>query len=139
MKEQLQIENTPESWKVLQQLIEGLGEGSFTVTVTNAKTRTGKQQACIEVYCRQVAERLADAGFDFRQAVTLPIVPTQALVKDQIWRAIQTAILPGKTSTTQLETDEVSQVYERMNLATADRFKFSVPFPSIESLSRRSM
>lgn len=53
-------------------------------------------------------------------------------VKALIWKPIQEAVI-GKQSTTKLTTKEVSEIYDVLNKALAERLGIHVPFPSIES------
>jgi len=61
---------------------------------------------------------------------------TETAVKEGIWKPIQHA-LTEKTSTTELTTAEVNQVYEAVEDALASRLSpwEPVPFPSEESMS----
>lgn len=99
-----------------------------------ARQRTDQQRKAIEVYCRNLADALNDAGLDqravmanMRDGVSLPW--SQERVKDVLWREIQIAML-GKKSTTGLTTTELSAVYEPLNRWTAQTLGVSVPFPS---------
>ena len=55
---------------------------------------------------------------------------TMDSVKDVIWRSIQLAMYPDKASTTQLETHEVSKVYEQIARHMASKFNINQPFPN---------
>lgn len=95
-------------------------------------TRTSKQQAAIEVYCRLLAEALNEAGYDmiafpWREGVEVPW--SQATVKDKLWRPLQEVVL-GKKSTTKLDKPEVNEIYEILARDMARRCGVSVPFPS---------
>jgi len=97
------------------------------------KQRTDQQRKAIEVFCRNLAKTLNDAGLDqraviqhFKEGVEIPW--SQDAVKDSIWRIIQQAMVK-KESTVDLEPKEVSQVYEVVNRFTAENFGVSVPFP----------
>lgn len=101
--------------------------------VRRAKQRTDQQRKSIEVYCRELATALNDAGLDqravlaqMREGVEIPW--NQDTVKDTLWRRIQVAIL-GKESTTKLNADEVSRVYDVLNRWTGQTFGVSVQFP----------
>lgn len=101
--------------------------------VRRAKQRTDQQRKAIEVYCRELATALNDAGLDqravlaqMREGVEIPW--QQETVKDTLWRRIQVAIL-GKESTTKLNADEVSRVYDTLNRWTGSTFGVSVQFP----------
>ena len=101
--------------------------------VRRAKQRTDQQRKAIEVFCRELATVLNDAGLDqravlaqMREGVEIPW--SQDTVKDTLWRRIQIAIL-GKESTTKLDADEVSRVYDTLNRWTGTTFGISVQFP----------
>lgn len=97
-----------------------------------AKQRTDQQRKAIEVYCRDLAYTLNRAGLDqrkvfaaMREGVDIPW--RQESVKDSLWRPIQIAIL-GKESTTKLNADEVTRVYDTLNRWTGTTFGISVQF-----------
>ena len=101
--------------------------------VRRAKQRTDQQRKAIEVYCRELATVLNDSGLDQRAVLAkmkegVEIPWSQDTVKDTLWRRIQVAIL-GKESTTKLNADEVSRVYDVLNRWTGTTFGISVPFP----------
>lgn len=95
--------------------------------------RTNQQRKAVEVYCRELAKALNEAGLDQREVFSrmkegAEIPWSQDTVKENIWKQIQSAMLM-KDSTTDLETVEVSQVYEVVNRFTASRLGVSVRFP----------
>ena len=97
---------------------------------------TEQQQKAIEVYCRLLGEALNDAGFDMKQffAVKEVSIPwSQERVKDLIWRQIQ-QVMFGKKSTTQLNTVEVSEIYDVVQRHIAENFGIHVSFPSDDQL-----
>jgi len=71
---------------------------------------TSQQNKAIHAYCDDIARALAASGHDMQQVVTLPIEPTGALVKEIIWRPVQTALF-NKKSVTQLKMHDVDDVY----------------------------
>ena len=94
--------------------------------------RTGQQQKAIEVFCNALAETLNDHGFEMKavMAVKTADVPwNQERVKDLLWRPIQEAMF-NETSTTKLETDQVSKVHEVLNRHIAQNFGISISFPT---------
>jgi len=98
--------------------------------------RTPSQQASIEIYCRELAIALNDAGFEIKKVMEVKQIDipwTQQTCKELLWKPLQKAYL-DKPSTTALTTGEVSQVYEVLNRHIAQNFGVSVPFPCDESL-----
>ena len=98
------------------------------------KQRTSKQQAAIEVYCRELAGAMNDAGFDmttfpYREGFKLKW--TQESVKQTFWKPTQRHLF-GKKSSTQLNTSEVSEVYEAVDLGISQNTGVSIEFPHRE-------
>lgn len=97
--------------------------------------RTLKQNASLHKYLRELAEAMADAGYDMREAIHVPIRPTPENVKETMWRAVQRAMFPGVESTTQLTTVQMQEVYKQLDYFTGERFGIHVEWPCEESLS----
>ena len=99
------------------------------------KVRTEKQQAAIEIYCRNLARVLCDAGLTMQVALTkifkgLEVTPTQERVKEDMFKPVMGALY-DKKSTTELKTHEVSGVVNNLNMAAARRLGVvPPPFPS---------
>lgn len=101
--------------------------------------RTDQQQKALEVFFRELAEALNDAGFEMKEVLAVKEVDipwTQDLVKNVLWRPIQEAMLE-KHSTTQLEINEVSRVYDVLDRHISSHFGVHVPFPSEEELAQK--
>ena len=102
---------------------------------TDAQLRTEQQRKAIEVYCREMANAINDAGYEFtafierkkQRGVETPW--SQALFKDEVWRPVQQAYLK-KQSTTRLRPDEVTKVYEIVNAKMAEVAGVSMNFPN---------
>ena len=95
---------------------------------THATSRTLAQNRALHMYCQMVADDMNAAGYDAQKVISLPIQLTAAIVKDQIFRPIMTALIE-KESTTELDTKEVNQVVENMQRALAQKFGITTPFP----------
>jgi len=95
--------------------------------------RTPKQQASIELFCKQGAEAFNEAGITRQEAIeliTLELPWSQESFKELVWRTMQKAKGWGD-KTSELETEQVEPVYEWCNLFTG-KFGISVKFPSDE-------
>ena len=95
--------------------------------------RTHQQQKAIEVYCRELAKAMNDAGLDQRAVFELmkegfQVPWTQETVKDNLFRPIVQA-KTGQSSTTGLERSQVTEIYETLNRFTGERLGLSMPFP----------
>ena len=98
-------------------------------------TRTTKQNSALHLFLRKLADALNDAGLDMK-AVLKPEVEipwSGDTAKENLWKPVQMAML-GKESTKDLDTVEVSQVYDTLNRHIASKFGVSVPFPEIYRL-----
>ena len=109
------------------------------VSVKSAKARTLTQNASIHKYCELLADAFNDAGLDMQtvlaEGTSIPWSETK--VKEDIWRTVQIP-LTGKKSTKDLETFEVSQVYDVVNRHISQTFGVFVPFPSKNEMIAKS-
>ena len=99
------------------------------------KLRTLAQNKAMHLWFTMLADEFSDAGLDMKKVLKpeIDIKWTPEAVKEYIWKPVQEAMLIKK-STTELNTDEITKVYEVINRHTAEKHGISVPFPSIESL-----
>ena len=126
---------------IRQSYAESNGDISVQVKM-NAKHRTNLQKDCIWLYSELMAQALNEAGWDHKtfidhiasQGVETPW--TKDLFMDEVWRRFQGAYFPetilksGKPSTSKLTREQVSKIYENINLRMAELSGISVPFPS---------
>ena len=96
--------------------------------------RSIPQNRAMHLYFKMVAQALNDAGIDttnfFKEGFTLPF--TEHIVKDSLWLPLMEAVTK-KTSTAKLKKEEVTKIYEHLNLKLAER-GIVVPFPSNDSM-----
>ena len=94
--------------------------------------RTTLQNKAIHKYCSLLAEDFNNAGLDMLTVLKVKSSTswTMLSVKDVIWRSIQEAMFPEKTSTTQLETGEVGQVYQQIAKHLSENFNITQSFPN---------
>lgn len=94
--------------------------------------RTFLQNKAIHKYCALLAEAFNNAGLDMLAVLKVKKVSvswTMISVKETLWKPIQMAIF-NKESTTQLETHEVSQVYEQLARHLSENLNVNQSFPS---------
>lgn len=105
------------------------------ITIATGKQRSKKQQAALEIWCRQVSEALNDAGLDQRKflkpSIAIPWDDRGRSFKDLVWRPVQRAIT-GRDSTTEPERSEYPKIYEIINMHMASEHGISVPWPEKE-------
>ena len=106
----------------------------ITVTLSTGQQRTLTQNAALHKFCALLADKLNEAGLDMRQVLKPEIeIPwTPASTKEHLWRPIQQSQFV-KQSTTELNRQEVSEVYETLMRHLSQKFGLYVPFPSQES------
>jgi len=97
--------------------------------------RTSQQNKALHLYCQMVADEMNAAGYDFQQAITLPVKMTGELVKEYMFKRIMSVMYSDKESTTELSKTEIQEVYEAMNAATAQKFGVSMNWPSDDALA----
>jgi hypothetical protein len=85
-----------------------------------------------------MAEDLTNAGYTLQVVCKLPIKLTQDNFKENVVKPVMKALHPDKTSTTELTTIELTEVYDAVNLAIGEKFGVSRLFPSEEDFAKRS-
>ncbi len=105
--------------------------------MTNEKQRTTLQNNSLHKWAELVAIQLDDSGYDMREVVSMPIQPTKENVKANIIHRVMEALFPEVKSTKDLSTEQIQQVYNVTDRFLGERFGVHVPWPSIESMSRR--
>jgi len=97
--------------------------------------RTTKQNNAMHKYFTMLADTLNDAGLDQRKVMKPSFFLSWSLssVKKNLWGQIMEP-LTGKTKTSELERNEVSEVYELLSRNLAEKFGVLVDFPSKDRL-----
>ena len=118
-----------EEWKINQ---------SVTVEWSIGKKRTNAQNNALQVYCKQLAEAFCDRGLDMKKVLKeeYDIPWTGDSVREHLWKPLQKAMIQKK-STTKANTNEYSKVYDVLNRHFANKYGFSVPFPSRENYENK--
>ena len=106
----------------------------MTETADEKLKRTIQQNKSMHRYFRLLAEALNDAGLDARKTLKpgVDIPWTPEMVKDLLFRPIMKA-MTGKSSTTQMDTVDPSQVHAVLDLHTSERFGITISWPSEEN------
>lgn len=112
-----------------------LKDGIYQVKLSNMDLRTLTQNRAFHLYFTMVAVQLNNSGLYINKLIKEEKYKADVdwsgnLVKEQLWKPIQNAIL-DKKSTTQLEKAEVDRVYNTLNRYLS-RMGISVPFPNRE-------
>ena len=132
------VTNYNDSMKVIQEIRGKQTSGKpFTVEILDGleAKRSIPQNSGLHVYCRELALRLNESGYDMRkvlkQGVDIPW--DEKAVKKHLWKPVQKAML-NTESTTELTRKQVSEVYEVLNRHLAEKFGVSMPFPHREEV-----
>lgn len=98
----------------------------LSVRIKSGKTRTSRQQAALEVWCKTVADYFNEAGVtrEVKSSIykdgALETSWAQHSVKDEIWRVMQRAIVK-KESSAELTTQEIGRVYDQIVLSLGQK------------------
>ena len=103
------------------------------VTEMKAKPRSNAQNASLYKWERMLAEALNDSGIPFGEVVLkLPLDFTQQNIHALIIHPLMQALYPSKTSTAQLSTTEIQDLYLRADKIISERTTVTIPWPSDE-------
>ncbi len=98
--------------------------------------RSGQQNKSLYKWERTLAKTLNDGGIPFGDVVIkLPREFTQENIHALIIHPLMTALYPDKTSTSQLSTVEIQDIYIRADQIISERTGVTLPWPSEETLS----
>ena len=103
------------------------------------KQRTESQNKALHLYFTQLAEMLNDAGLDMRKVLkpSISIPWTPQTIKENLWKPVMEFQLQ-KSSTTEMTTKDIDEVYDVINRHLGEQFGISIEFPSQESLINNS-
>ena len=96
--------------------------------------RTTKQNSAMHKYFTMLADELNNAGLDMKKVLkpSVSIPWTLDSVKTYLWGAIMQA-LTGKEHTSDLDRNEIDEVYMALSRHMAEKFGVMVEFPSKEN------
>ena len=97
------------------------------------KRLTRSQQNSMWLFFQNLADTLNAAGYDMKKTLKHDVeIPwTKQSVHDHLWVPIQTAMI-GKSSTTEMNTVEPSEIYEVLNRHLGEKMGVFVKWPSYE-------
>lgn len=121
--------------KLEKDKLDKLKNGIYEVKLSNIDLRSLAQNRAFHLYFNMVAVQLNNSGLYINKLIKenkykADIDWSGNLVKENLWKPIQNAIL-DKKSTTQLEKSEVDRVYNTLNRYLSN-MGISVPFPNAE-------
>jgi len=101
----------------------------------NYPKSTNLQKACLHIWFRQIAKALNDSGMTIRQAIKankirLDVPWTEETVKMLFCeRSYLPSMYPKVNSLKELNTEQITKLYEAMNHGIGQEFGISLPFP----------
>ena len=92
--------------------------------------RTLPQNKALHLYFRQLADELNGAGFDIQKTMKKDFhIPwNERTIKELIWHKVQ-EVMTDKTSTADLSTKEINDIYQVVTRHLAQTTGVSVAFP----------
>ena len=98
--------------------------------------RTLTQNRAIHLYCNLLAKKFNASGLDMKTVLkpSVEIPWSQDTVKEQLFKVVMNAMFPEIESTKDLDSKQVSEVYETLNRHTAAKLGVSLAFPNREDL-----
>ena len=103
------------------------------------KQRTELQNRSLHLYFTQLAEELNNSGYDMKKVLkpSVDIPWNSKSIKEFLFRPIM-KIQTGKSSTTELTTKEIDEIYDVINRHIGEKFGIHVEWPSLDSLINKS-
>jgi hypothetical protein len=121
--------------KVLEDWRDTIDDPNAIKTEINMQ-RSNQQNASLYKWERELAKTLNDGGIPFGDVVIkLPREFTQENIHALVIHPLLMALYPDKTSTSQLSTTEIQDIYLRADKVISERTGVSIEWPSLESMS----
>jgi len=109
--------------------ISKMADGAvYEVDIKNFDMRTLKQNRALHKFFTMVSETMNNRGLTPKKVIKIDLEWTPTAVKEMLWRPVQESVL-NKKSTTKLKKEEITKVYDILNMAFGERLGFNVAFP----------
>lgn len=110
---------------------------------TDKGIRTMLQNASLHLYFQWLCTALNAAGWDMKAVLMAisknPCIPwSPSAIKERLWRPVQKNTY-NTDSTTQLDKDQVTVIYEALNFVTASKFGIGIVFPNKQDLLEKKL
>lgn len=90
---------------------------------------TPQQRKALHLWFELMSDDLSGAGYSVQQVCTLPIAWTKGNFKENIFKPVMKAMYPDKVSTEELNTTELTAVYEQVNQIISEKWGVGHQFP----------
>lgn len=115
-----------------QEMPEGFNDGKYEIDIRNMDYRSNLQNSAIHLYCDMVAKQLNSQNLSIVNVIKPDTPWTMMQVKEMLWKPVLKA-LRHKDSTTKMDKQEITIVYDTINKILGERFGIHIPFPSIDT------
>jgi hypothetical protein len=101
-------------------------------------TRTGQQNKSLHLWLSRLADELNASGQSLGDGITIkvPVRFTGDNLKENCLKPLMCARHPDKTSTTELTTKQIQDLYMELDQVIAERSGCHVEWPSLEEMSQ---
>ena len=127
------VVNSDNALKMFVEHITNLYQEKKYVTLKwkAGKTRTTQQNNALHVYCRLMSEKLNAEGLDMKKTLKqdAEIPWTTELVKEYLWKPIQSAVT-GEKSSSDVSASDYDEIHKHLSHLLSTKFNVYVPFPS---------
>lgn len=106
-----------------------------------SEKRTSKQNKALHLWFRLLADELNNSGLDMKKVLkpSINIPWTDKNIKEYIWKPIQNSMIL-KESTTEMDTKDMTKIWDVINLHIGQEFGIEVPLlPSEEQTTNYLM
>ena len=115
-------------------IVDGLKQDAvYSCEINNMDMRSLKQNSALHRYFALVSKELNNNHFTINNDLNLNLAWTPIRVKELIWKEFQKVVL-GKESTKLLTKEELTKVYDYVNMYLGERFGFNIEFPNKQEL-----
>ncbi len=109
-------------------------QGEVVIEISRKnEQRTLNQNSALHLYFTQLAEALNNSGFDLQKTLKVDVPWTPALIKELLWRPVQSLYLKKKSTTELNKIEDIDKIYDIVNRTIAQRTGVHIPFPSIDT------
>jgi len=113
-----------------KEAIDSFDDGAvYQIDIANIDIRTIQQNKALHKYFSILASVLNNSGQEITKVIKIDTPWSATSVKELLWRPVMMQQL-DKKSTTKLNKDEVTKVFDTLNRALSVKCGVSVEFPS---------
>lgn len=131
------ILETQEDWKEFSAYLASTdSSATYEIDIVKKRGRTLPQNRSLWKWLTMLSQQLNDAGFDriktlqaLKNEPDVEIPNSKDSIYSDFWLKIQNAMLPELEGSSELDTKQISEVYEVANRYSIKVFGISIPWP----------